>query len=103
MDVLCCSSSQKIFQEAVQQGDHTGLELLLGERHHKVNVNLYDREGQTALHKSCMKGNLALVKVLVRFGADVRQTSLDGWNALHIAAGCGHQEIALYLLKASHR
>ncbi|KAI8518148.1 hypothetical protein Bbelb_041650 [Branchiostoma belcheri] len=57
--------------------------------HHQqkaVNVNVFDPEGQTALHQSVLDGNLELVKLLVKFGADVRLANRDGWSALHIAA-----------------
>ncbi|NXR67907.1 NARPA protein, partial [Rhadina sibilatrix] len=55
-------------------------------------------EGQTALHQSVIDGNLELVKLLVKFGADIRLANRDGWSALHIAAFGGHQDIVLYLI-----
>ncbi|GIY10022.1 notch-regulated ankyrin repeat-containing protein [Caerostris extrusa] len=68
-----------------------------------VNINYYDKEGQTALHLSCINGNLELVKLLVKFGADIRLANRDGWSALHIAAYGGHQDIAVYLIANSTR
>lgn len=97
------SSCQRDFQEAVRNGDAPELLRILEERQEKVNVNSYDKEGQTALHQSCLDGNLELVKMLVKFGADVRLTNRDGWNALHIAFYGGHTEIALYLVNAHRR
>ena len=94
---------QKVFQEVVKNGDSLELQRLLEERHGKVNVNLYDTEGQTALHQGCMDGNLDLVKVLVSFGADVRLANRDGWSALHVAAYGGHQDIAFYLINSFKR
>jgi hypothetical protein len=41
------------------------LKKILESREGKVNVNSFDNEGQTALHQSCMNGNLKLVKLLV--------------------------------------
>ncbi|XP_064227496.1 notch-regulated ankyrin repeat-containing protein [Aotus nancymaae] len=56
-------------------------------------------EGQTALHQSVIDGNLELlVKLLVKFGADIRLANRDCWSALHIAAFGGHQDIVLYLI-----
>ncbi|XP_064616924.1 notch-regulated ankyrin repeat-containing protein-like [Liolophura sinensis] len=92
---------QKNFQEAVRNGDKDQLEKMLEDEQGKINVNLYDAEGQTALHLSCLDGNLELVKVLVKFGADVRLANRDGWSALHIAAYGGHQDIALFLIHAT--
>jgi len=91
----------KDFLLAVRDGNMDELERLLETKDGKINVNVYDKEGQTALHQSCLDGNLELVKLLVRFGADVKLANRDGWNALHIAAYGGHQDIALYLISAN--
>ena len=92
---------QKDFLLAVRHGNKAELERLLETMHGTINVNLYDTEGQTALHQSCEDGNFELVKLLVKFGADVKLANRDGWNALHIAAFMGHQDIALYLISAN--
>ena len=69
----------------------------------RVDVNVYDQEGQTALHRGCMEGNLEVVKLLVKFGADVRLANRDGWSALHLAAYGGHRHVTLYLISAFNR
>lgn len=92
---------QRTMREAVRNGDSSGLRRLLEAREGKINLNVFDTEGQTALHQSCQLGNLELVKVLVRFGADVRLANRDGWSALHIAAFGGHTDILLFLMTAS--
>ncbi|XP_066511145.1 notch-regulated ankyrin repeat-containing protein B-like [Hoplias malabaricus] len=92
-------AGQRVFQEALRKGDTEGLRLLLqGMSSCEFNVNSFGPEGQTALHQSVIDGNLELVKLLVKFGADVRLANRDGWSALHIAAFGGHQDIALYLI-----
>ena len=101
--VTSASPYQEIFQETVRNGDSMGLQKLLEDRQGKVNVNLYNTEGQTALHQSCFDGNLELVKVLVKFGADVRLANRDGWSAIHIACYGGRQDIALYLINSYKR
>ncbi|CAN7990374.1 hypothetical protein HPB47_010101 [Ixodes persulcatus] len=93
--------SQEVFQRAVKKGDASELQRLLQRWEGSLNVNFYDHEGQTALHKSVMDGNLELVKLLVKFGADTRLANRDGWSAIHIAAYGGHQDIALYLISNS--
>ncbi|KAL8613247.1 hypothetical protein ACOMHN_001571 [Nucella lapillus] len=92
---------QKVIREAVRNGDSSGLRRLLEAREGKVNLNVFDAEGQTPLHESCQLGNLELVKLLVRFGADVRLANRDGWSAVHIAAYGGHTDILLYLMTAT--
>ncbi|KAK7497051.1 hypothetical protein BaRGS_00011787 [Batillaria attramentaria] len=93
---------QSTLREAVRNGDSTGLRRLLEAREGKINLNVFDTEGQTALHQSCQLGNLELVKLLVKFGADVRLANRDGWSAVHIAAFGGHTDILLYLMTASN-
>ncbi|XP_070176818.1 apoptosis-stimulating of p53 protein 2-like [Littorina saxatilis] len=92
---------QQILREAVSNGDSSGLRRLLEAREGKINLNVLDTEGQSVLHESCQRGDLDLVKLLVRFGADVRLANRDGWSAVHIAAFGGHTDILLYLMKAS--
>ncbi|GAU98479.1 hypothetical protein RvY_09618-2 [Ramazzottius varieornatus] len=64
----------------------------------QINVNVYDADGWTALHRCCISGNLELLKKLVELGADIKLASRDGWNALHLAAYNGHRDIATFLL-----
>ncbi|KAL4219658.1 hypothetical protein ACF0H5_022230 [Mactra antiquata] len=92
---------QRDFLHAVKDGNKDELERILETKDGKININVYDTEGQTALHQSCLDGNFELVKLLVKFGADVKLANRDGWNALHIAAYGGHQDIALYLISAN--
>lgn len=94
---------QQVFLEAVRRGDMSQLRRLLDELRASVDVNGYNVEGQTALHQSCMSGNLDIVKLLVTCGADVQLANRDGWSALHIAAWKGHRDIALYLINANAR
>ncbi|RUS75469.1 hypothetical protein EGW08_016767 [Elysia chlorotica] len=94
------SPCQRTFREAVSAGNTAELRRILQEREGKVkvNVNLLDPEGQTALHHGCLHGNLELVKLLVRFGADVRLANRDGWAPLHLAVHAGHADVMLFLL-----
>lgn len=92
-------ASQRVFQEAVRAGNTKALQALLQDMSScEFNVNSFGPEGQTALHQSVIDGNLELVKLLVKFGADIRLANRDGWSALHIAAFGGHQDIVLYLV-----
>lgn len=94
---------QTVFREAVQTGDTRTLQRILIEKEGKINVNLLDKEGQTALHLCCFRGNLDLVKLLVRFGADVGLANRDGWSSLHIAAYRGHSDIFSFLTSVCGR
>ncbi|XP_066896192.1 notch-regulated ankyrin repeat-containing protein [Kogia breviceps] len=100
-ELSTCSApqTQRIFQEAVRKGNTQELQSLLQNMTNcEFNVNSFGPEGQTALHQSVIDGNLEVVKLLVKFGADIRLANRDGWSALHIAAFGGHQDIVLYLI-----
>ncbi|EHB08206.1 Notch-regulated ankyrin repeat-containing protein [Heterocephalus glaber] len=98
-NIFSHSQTQRIFQEAVRRGNTRELQSLLQNMTNcEFNVNSVAPEGQTALHQSVIDGNLELVKLLVKFGADIRLANRDGWSALHIAAFGGHQDIVLYLI-----
>jgi ankyrin repeat protein len=86
-----------VFLSAVQRGDCSQIISLL-QSARDFNVNLIDGQGQTPLHQCCMNGNLELVKILVRHGADVRLANRDGWSPLHIASFCGNYHIVMYLV-----
>ncbi|KTG36091.1 hypothetical protein cypCar_00007003, partial [Cyprinus carpio] len=98
-EISTCSAPQRVFQEAVKKGNTKELHSLLQNMTNcEFNVNSFGPEGQTALHQSVIDGNLELVKLLVKFGADIRLANREGWSALHIAAFGGHQDIVLYLI-----
>lgn len=96
-------NSKIFFLDVVRNGDCDELQKILESRDEKININLYDNEGQTALHQSCLIGSLKKVQILVKFGADIKLANRDGWNALHIASFGGHQDIALYLISTKSR
>ncbi|WP_370682374.1 ankyrin repeat domain-containing protein [Comamonas sp. GB3 AK4-5] len=66
-----------------------------------IDLNLPNRQGETPLMLAAIKGNLELVKKLVKLDADVNR---EGWAPLHYAASAGLEhsvEIAAYLLEES--
>jgi ankyrin repeat protein len=89
--------------QVVHSGDARELKRFLEQKEGKLDVNFFDKEGQTALHHSCTDGNFELVKLLLKFGADPRLANRDGWNPLHIASFSGHHDIMLYLIGGSPR
>ena len=79
------------------------IEEFLAKHSENVDLNAYNDEGRTALQQSCFEGNLRLAQVLVRFGADSRLTTREGFSALHIAAFAGHSDVLLYIMSLKHR
>ena len=103
---------QSIFDEQLQRqfqnllvmaSNVSDIEDFLSKHSENVDLNEYNEEGRTALQQSCFEGNLPLAQLLVRFGADSRLTTREGFSALHIAAFSGHSDILLYIMSLKHR
>lgn len=56
-------------------------------------------DGWTYLHTQALAGNLGVVKLMVKYGADVNAKTSDGRTAAAVALGMGWPEIALFLSK----
>lgn len=56
-----------------------------------------DELGWTLLHRESLAGNLGVVRLLVRFGADIEGRTPEGRNAAALAKEIGWQAIANYL------
>jgi len=62
-----------------------------------VDVNAETRAGFTALHLAAANGDIGLVGVLMRHGADVNARGIAG-TPLHLAAAHGHTNVVRALL-----
>lgn len=71
---------------------------LSGDRGRLVDVNAYDVDGQTPFLRCCQEGDVALLKVLVAHGANIRLTTREGFSALHIAAFSGNSDLVFYVM-----
>ncbi|QYT03661.1 ANK_REP_REGION domain-containing protein [Trichoderma simmonsii] len=87
---------EKSLIEEANGGDATGTKAILK---HIVNPIVKDELGLTPLHNMCKRGNIAIAKLLLDYGAD--QDAKDGSNLtpLHYAAQEGHSEIVELLLR----
>lgn len=81
---------------ALQIGALNSAEILV--RQPKINVNVRNAHGETALMLACLKGHVALAKLLISKQADINQ---PGWTPLHYAATGGHVELIQLLLEES--
>ena len=66
---------------------------------HGAKINQPDGFGDTAFIAACFSGDLSLVRLLVKEGADPALIG-DGGTAMHRAASLGHIPIMEFLLKA---
>ena len=94
---------QQKFHNFVESRNVAGLEDLLSAHSHLIDINRYDSVGRTPLQHFCSAGELALVKLLVRYGADTQLRSRDGWSAVHYATFSGVQDVLLYVIRCSRR
>ncbi|KAI0544424.1 ankyrin repeat-containing domain protein [Xylaria curta] len=71
------------------------------EYHPRINLGQRDDEGNTALHKIDAATPLAITKLLVNAGADVRTFNDKGYTALMVALEAGNIEVCRYLFSKS--
>ena len=64
----------------------------------KVNLNVRNSHGESALMLLCLKGDFDLAKMLIKREADINH---PGWTPLHYAATGGHTAIIQLLLDES--
>ena len=67
-------------------------------RNPKLQLDLCDNQGRTALYMASMLGHLECMKLLVRRGATVGKTSYNGTTPLIIAAFEGQKEVVEFLI-----
>jgi len=77
--------------EVVRKGDSQGVKALLEE---KIDVNLADEKGRTALMVAAIKGDADMVKLLIDAGADWHMKDADGKTAQQLATTSNNDEIA---------
>lgn len=74
--------------------------LLLTDKNSKrvVNFDYADNNGQTALHKAAKSGEVVIVKMLIKVGADKNKQDRSGDTPLHIAIKNGYSDVVKELL-----
>jgi len=93
---------QDKFNNALQNCDYSELEDLLSSSSESIDINQFTTDGMTPIqHVAVMSGQLAMVQLMIRFGADPNMTNRDGWSTLHLVAYSGNQEITQYILTFS--
>ncbi|KDO23891.1 hypothetical protein SPRG_10036 [Saprolegnia parasitica CBS 223.65] len=66
---------------------------------HPEALNVGDDRGVSCVHLAAGNGHVHLFPWLLRHGAPLHSTSVDGKTALHYACAQGHLEVVIFLLK----
>jgi ankyrin repeat protein len=84
--------------DAAQNGNLAVVQTLIKE---KVDVNVPQGDGTTALHWAAYREDLTMTRLLIQAGAEVKaRTRLGSMTALHLAATTGNPQLIDLLLKA---
>jgi len=94
-------TKQAQFNNALQNCDYRELEDLLSNSSESIDINQFTSDGMTPIQQAALSGQLEMVQLMIRFGADPNMTNRDGWNTLHLVAYSGNQEITQYILTFS--
>ena len=89
---------QNEFNTVIESRDVEKVEVFLAKHSTEINVNQYNEEGRTSLQQCCVEGNLALVKVLVKYGADHLITTREGYPTVHLATFANNSDLLMYIL-----
>ena len=81
---------------AALQGNLNLCKMLIDK--HKVDVNVADKRGWTAVHFSAQSGNCQLVAYFAEMGTDIHLKANDGNNCHNIAAFQGHLSLCKMLM-----
>ena len=83
---------QEEFLKLMRNCDAEELEVFLRAHSEDIDINKFSEEGETALHMACHEGNVPCAEVLLRFGANPRITTRNGFSVVHLASFSGSAE-----------
>ncbi|XP_037072516.1 protein phosphatase 1 regulatory subunit 27-like [Pollicipes pollicipes] len=89
-----------VFDDSVRENDTEAVMAMLRRTSVDIEINRTNSAGLTALHQAALDGNLPVVRILVRFGADVNCRDEDSWTPLHAACSMGHHHVARFLVES---
>ena len=84
--------------ELINLGEETVLDEFLEENGKHVDINQYSEDGVTPLQLVCQEGRkVSIARVLVKYGADLKLTSRDGWSPIHMATFSGNLQLMNFI------
>lgn len=88
---------EDVMNFAIIEGDIRLLKSILDSS--TININYLRPPGTTPLHQACIEGNLDIVELLVRRGANIHLRDHRDLSPLQLANLYGHFEIAEFLIR----
>nr|XP_008101141.1 PREDICTED: ankyrin repeat and death domain-containing protein 1B isoform X1 [Anolis carolinensis] len=70
--------------------------------HHKARVDIADKHGLVPIHLAAWTGNLDIMRMLIKAGADQKAKNQEGRNVLHFAAQNNNVRIVDYFIQDLH-
>ncbi len=64
----------------------------------KVDLNIKDKQGRTALHHTQWRGNYKIARLIISAGADINDADYAGFTILNYAAILGHTKLVVVLI-----
>lgn len=87
-----------LLRQAVEANDMAKVKFAL--KYHRAKINEQDENGVTVLHRSCLLGQLEIVRLLVENGAELEQRDERGWTSLHFASFGGRVDVVSFLINS---
>lgn len=87
-----------LLRQAIEANDMAKVKFAL--KYHRAKINEQDENGVTVLHRSCLLGQLEIVRLLVENGAELEQRDERGWTSLHFAAFGGRVDVVSFLINS---
>ncbi|MBA3603933.1 MAG: ankyrin repeat domain-containing protein [Parachlamydiaceae bacterium] len=100
--VICCLSSSlfgKISVSDDEVGNLTKEEIKIILKNNNFNPDQISNSGDTVVHLAVKKNDLAVIKLAVAYGVDLKMPNKAQDTPLHLAAERGNLSIATYLIE----
>mmetsp|Transcript_22065 Transcript_22065/g.28568 ORF Transcript_22065/g.28568 Transcript_22065/m.28568 type:complete len:170 (-) Transcript_22065:274-783(-) len=68
--------------------------------HEQIDVNHVNKYGSSPLILACIPGNIEIIKILLKYGADINIQGPEDWTPLHCATFYGHVDVTMTLLES---
>jgi ankyrin repeat protein len=90
-----------ILSAFIKFGSTLQVERLLNKWNFMDQIHETQHDGRTVLIVACISGKADIATLFCDCGIDVNRADVQGWTALHYAAGLGHPQIVKLLVKHS--